>query len=109
MRSGWLAFTSPRKGRGEGASLRCAAGEGRFHALRTRGSPSPGVPLTMQSDLSPQGRGKKATAPILTRLALAQPHSDLSIFQNTGVAGPPSTPVSDFRHALGAMYCPSGI
>jgi hypothetical protein len=37
------------------------------------------------------------------------PYSDLSIFQNTGVAGPPSTPVSDFRHALGAMYCPSGI
>jgi hypothetical protein len=37
------------------------------------------------------------------------PHSDLSIFQNTGVAGPSSTPVSDFRHAFGARYCPSGI
>ena len=37
------------------------------------------------------------------------PHSVLSIFQNTGVAGPSSTPVSDFRHALGAMYCPSGM
>jgi hypothetical protein len=37
------------------------------------------------------------------------PHSDLSMFQNTGVAGPPSTPVSDFRHALGAVYCPSGM
>jgi len=37
------------------------------------------------------------------------PHSDLSMFQNTGVAGPSSTPVSDFRHALGARYCPSGI
>jgi hypothetical protein len=36
-------------------------------------------------------------------------HSDLSIFQNTGVAGPSSTPVSDFRHAFGARYCPSGI
>ena len=36
-------------------------------------------------------------------------YSDLSIFQNTGVAGPPSTPVSDFRHALGAIYCPRGM
>ena len=43
------------------------------------------------------------------RSLLTGPHSDLSIFQNTGVAGPPSTPVSDFRHALGAMYCPSGM
>jgi hypothetical protein len=38
-----------------------------------------------------------------------QPHSDLSIFQKIGVAGPSSTPLSDFRHALGARYCPSGI
>src|SRR5258706_10434500 len=38
-----------------------------------------------------------------------RPHSDLSIFQKIGVAGPSSTPVSDFRHALGARYCPSGI
>lgn len=37
------------------------------------------------------------------------PHSDLSIFQKIGVAGPSSTPVSDFRHALGPKYCPSGI
>ncbi len=36
-------------------------------------------------------------------------HSVLSIFQNTGVAGPPSTPLSDLRHALGAVYCPSGM
>jgi hypothetical protein len=37
-----------------------------------------------------------------------QPHSDLSIFQKIGVAGPSSTPDSDFRQALGARYCPSG-
>jgi hypothetical protein len=36
-------------------------------------------------------------------------HSVFSIFQKTGVAGPPSTPVSDFRHALGWRNCPSGI
>jgi|tagenome__1003787_1003787.scaffolds.fasta_scaffold20978706_2 hypothetical protein len=36
------------------------------------------------------------------------PYSDLSTFQNTGVAGPSSTPVSDLRHALGAKYWPSG-
>jgi hypothetical protein len=35
-------------------------------------------------------------------------HSVFSIFQNTGVAGPPSTPLSDFRHALGWRNCPSG-
>src|SRR6478672_12659893 len=28
-------------------------------------------------------------------------HCNLSIFQKIGVAGPSSTPVSDFRHALG--------
>ena len=42
-------------------------------------------------------------------LLIAEPHSDLSTFQNSGVAGPSSTPVSDFRHALGAKYCPSGM
>jgi hypothetical protein len=36
------------------------------------------------------------------------PHSDLSTFQNTGVAGPSSTPERDFLQALGALYCPSG-
>ncbi|SFO69799.1 hypothetical protein SAMN05216330_104229 [Bradyrhizobium sp. Ghvi] len=36
-------------------------------------------------------------------------YSDLSTFQNTGVAGPSSTPDSDFRHALGARYWPSGM
>src|ERR1700761_3502869 len=36
-------------------------------------------------------------------------HSDLSMFQNTGVAGPSSTPVSSLCHTLGAKYCPSGI
>ena len=40
---------------------------------------------------------------------LTDAYSDLSIFQNTGVAGPSSTPVSDFRQALGARYCPSGM
>ena len=44
------------------------------------------------------------------RLRRGRPlHSDLSIFQKTGVAGPSSTPVSDLRHALGARYWPSGI
>ena len=33
-----------------------------------------------------------------------------SIFQNTGVAGPPSTPDERFvLQALGAKYCPSGM
>ena len=36
---------------------------------------------------------------VTRKRALLGPHSVLSIFQNTGVAGPPSTPVSDFRHA----------
>jgi hypothetical protein len=36
-------------------------------------------------------------------------HSALSIFQKIGVAGPPSRPVSDFRHALGWRNCPSGM
>jgi hypothetical protein len=36
-------------------------------------------------------------------------YSDLSIFQNTGVAGPSSTPVSDLRQALGWVNSPSGI
>jgi hypothetical protein len=39
----------------------------------------------------------------------ARCYSDLSMFQKIGVAGPSSTPVSDFRQALGARYCPSGI
>jgi hypothetical protein len=37
------------------------------------------------------------------------PYSDLSMFQKIGVAGPSSTPVRDLRHALGALYCPSGM
>src|SRR5437868_5525783 len=37
------------------------------------------------------------------------PHSDLSIFQNTGVAGPSSTPERDLRQALGWVYSPSGM
>jgi hypothetical protein len=70
--------------------------------------------------------GSERTSFCATRLALKLPgHSGppcadrygtgmgdyfvFSIFQNTGVAGPPSTPVSDFRHALGALYCPSGM
>lgn len=36
------------------------------------------------------------------------PYSFLSMFQNTGVAGPPSTPLSDLRQALGVRYWPSG-
>src|SRR5436190_23988901 len=39
----------------------------------------------------------------------ARPHSDLAIFQKTGVAGPSSTPERDFLQALGALYCPSGM
>jgi hypothetical protein len=38
--------------------VRCAAGEGSLPALGTRESPSPGLHLTMQSDLSPAGRGE---------------------------------------------------
>ena len=41
--------------------------------------------------------------------ACALAYSDLSMFQNTGVAGPSSTPVSDLRHTLGLVYCPSGM
>jgi len=37
------------------------------------------------------------------------PYSDLSTFQNSGVAGPSSTPVSDLRQPLGRRYCPSGM
>jgi len=45
----------------------------------------------------------------MRRMYLAQPpYSDLSMFQNTGVAGPSSTPVISLRQALGARYCPSG-
>ena len=42
-------------------------------------------------------------------LGLSRPYSDLSIFQKIGVAGPSSTPVIDFRHALAMRYCPSGM
>jgi hypothetical protein len=37
------------------------------------------------------------------------PHSGLSIFQNTGVAGPSSTPESDLRQAAFPVNCPSGM
>jgi hypothetical protein len=47
----------------------------------------------------------RAFGPAMTE----SPHSDLSMFQKIGVAGPSSTPVSDFRHALGCPNCPSGI
>ena len=46
---------------------------------------------------------------LITPVGPPPPHSDLSIFQKIGVAGPSSTPVSDFRHALGMRYCPSGM
>ena len=36
-------------------------------------------------------------------------HSDLSMFQKIGVAGPSSTPLSDLRQTLGARYWPSGM
>lgn len=35
------------------------------------------------------------------RPELGPAYSDLSMFQNTGVAGPSITPEIDFRHALG--------
>ena len=35
-------------------------------------------------------------------------YSLLSMFQKIGVAGPSSTPVIDFRQALGMVNCPSG-
>jgi hypothetical protein len=41
------------------------------------------------------------------RCPAASFHSDLSMFQKTGVAGPSSTPVSDFRHTLATRYWPS--
>ena len=43
------------------------------------------------------------------RCERSPPHSDLSMFQKIGVAGPSSTPVSDLRHALGPKYWPSGM
>jgi hypothetical protein len=62
-------------------------------------------------DLRVLGR-PRTVAPKTLRKALAilspSPHSDLSMFQKIGVAGPSSTPVSDFRHALGRVNCPSG-
>ena len=36
-------------------------------------------------------------------------HSDLSTFQNTGVAGPSSTPDSDLRQEAATRYCPTGM
>jgi hypothetical protein len=36
-------------------------------------------------------------------------YSFLSMFQNTGVAGPSSTPVKDLRQTLGWRYWPSGM
>ena len=62
----------------------------------TRPSPQSGPPISMTGWNRPEA-------------GTASPHSFLSIFQNTGVAGPSSTPVSDFRHAAGAMYWPSGM
>src|SRR3954462_9609352 len=52
--------------------------------------------------------GRRADAPSLTWTS-TWPSSDLSTFQNSGVAGPSSTPVSDLRQPLGSRYCPSGI
>jgi hypothetical protein len=47
--------------------------------------------------------------PAMTKRVALSPHSDLSMFQKIGVDGPSSTPLSDFRQALGARYWPSGI
>ena len=55
------------------------------------------------------GPGIASQQPLLISALAPSPHSDLSTFQKIGVAGPSSTPLSDFRHALGARYCPSGI
>src|ERR1700750_2215746 len=72
-----------------------------------------GYIVAMQAAL--QGTGKlPAALPAALRVgpqcasSREQPHSDLSTFQNTGVAGPPSTPESDFRHALTPRHWPSG-
>ncbi len=43
------------------------------------------------------------------RQVAASAHSDLSTFQNTGVAGPSSTPDSDFRQDAATRYCPTGM
>ena len=46
------------------------------------------------------------TSPAMTK---EWPYSLLSTFQKIGVAGPSSTPVIDFRQALGIVNCPSGM
>jgi hypothetical protein len=59
-----------------------------------------------------EGTTKKARRRAWSSVALSClmfAYSDLSIFQKIGVAGPSSTPEIDFRQALGAKYCPSGM
>jgi hypothetical protein len=53
------------------------------------------------------GRDKPGHDEKAGRLAFS--HSDLSMFQKIGVAGPSSTPDSDLRQALGPKYWPSGM
>src|SRR4051794_35998441 len=52
-----IPFHLSPQGRGRRASSDARRGRG-SNALRTRGSPSPGLHLTMKSDPSPAGRGE---------------------------------------------------
>jgi hypothetical protein len=79
-------------------------------SLRQRREHNATVPGPAKPDAAP------GMSEIRSEASLAQagpdcssPYSDLSIFQNTGVAGPSSTPVSDLRQALGWVNSPSGI
>ena len=69
------------------------------------------VAVSPRSDVSvdhrtPNAKTVRAFGPAMTK---KRAYSDLSMFQKIGVDGPSSTPLSDFRQALGARYCPSGI
>src|SRR5258708_13231542 len=58
---------------------------------------------------APRNDGELADAAMLGASRTIAVHSDLSTFQNTGVAGPSSPPESDFRHPLVSRYCPTRI
>ena len=67
-----------------------------------------GLPGACNVAAQPASGGACADRIVCGCSGVAEPYSDLSMFQKIGVAGPPRTPVSDLRQALGALYCPSG-
>ncbi len=79
---------------------------------RLRGDDAVRVALSYAISLRLSGEEKSAICHANPPRALrpTQPsQSFFSTFQNTGVAGPSSTPVIAVRHTLGTVYWPSGI